>query len=101
MGAWCDWNNADTAYQLKEADSVLTITLDVPESGYMGGRVVPAGKWESNLGYSQVTEGKDLLDPAQDPAAGGNGDNNIVFAAAGNYTVTVDIGAAEIKITKN
>ena len=101
VGAWCGWNNADTAYQLKEADSVLTITLDVPQSDYMGGRIVPAGKWESDLGYSQVTEGKEYLDPAQDPAAGGNGDNNIVFLEAGNYTITLDLGAKEIKIVKN
>ena len=67
----------------------------------MGGRIVPAGKWESNLGYSQVTEGKEYLDPAQDPANGGNGDNNIVFAEAGNYTITLDLGTKEIKIVKN
>ena len=101
MGAWCGWDNANTDYQLKEADSVLTITLDVPASDYMGGRIVPAGKWENDLGYDQVVEGKELLNPDMDPAKGNNGDNNIVFAEAGNYTVTLDIGAKTIKIVKN
>ena len=101
VGVWCDWDNSNTAYQMEQADSLLTITLDVPENGYMGGRIVPAGKWDTDFGYSQVTEGKDLLDPAQDPANGGNNDNNIVFAAPGNYTVTLDIGTAEITIVKN
>ena len=80
---------------------MLAITLDVPQDGYMGGRIVPAGKWDTDFGYAQVVEGKEYLDPAQDPATGANGDNNIVFAEAGNYTVTLDIGAKEIKITKN
>jgi len=55
----------------------------------MGGRIVKPGDWGKELGYAQVTEGKDLMNPDMaDPAK--NGDNNIVFAAPGTYTVTTD-----------
>jgi len=93
VGAWNGWNNADEAdtYYLK--DGVLT--LDVPESDYMGGRIVNPGKWDSDKGFAQVTTGADLI---KDLGAD-NPDNNIVFAEAGNYTITWD-GAA-ITIVKN
>ena len=96
VGAWCDWDNANTAYQMQGEGDVLTITLDVPESDYMGGRIVPAGTWETTLGYAQVTEGADLLN-----AEAAGGDNNIVFNEAGNYTVTVDLSTMTITIVKN
>ena len=93
VGAWNGWNNADEAdtYYLK--DGVLT--LDVPESDYMGGRIVNPGKWDSEKGFAQVTTGAELI---KDLGAD-NPDNNIVFAEAGNYTITWD-GAA-ITIVKN
>ncbi len=101
VGAWCNWDNADASMLMKEADGVLTLTLDVPESDYMGGRIVVAGEWGTDYGYNQVTTGKELLNPDMDPSLGNNGDNNIVFAAAGNYTVTCNLTTGEITIVKN
>ncbi len=96
VGAWCNWDNADMNFKMQGEGDVLTITLDVPESDYMGGRIVTAGTWDTDLGFAQVTEGADLLNA---DAAGD--DNNIVFLAAGNYTVTVDVAAKTITIVKN
>ena len=96
VGAWCNWDNADMNYKMTEADGVYTLTLDVPESDYMGGRIVTAGNWETDYGFAQVTEGKDLL--VDDP---NNGDNNMIFAAPGNYTVTLNLSTSEITIVKN
>lgn len=93
VGAWNGWNNADEAdtYYVKNG----TLTLDVPESDYMGGRIVNPGDWGTDLGFAQVTEGADLiLDLGAD-----NPDNNIVFAEAGNYTLTLN--GSEISIVKN
>ena len=93
VGAWNGWNNADATdtYYLKDG----TLTLDVPESDYMGGRIVAPGSWDTDKGFAQVTSGAELI---KDLGAD-NPDNNIVFAEAGNYTVTWD-GAA-ITIVKN
>ena len=93
VGAWNGWNNADDTdtYYLKDG----SLTLDVPESDYMGGRIVNPGDWGTDIGFAQVTEGKDLI---KDLGAE-NPDNNIVFAEAGNYTVTWD-GTA-VTIVKN
>ena len=93
VGAWNGWNNADEAdtYYLK--DGVLT--LDVPESDYMGGRIVHPGDWGTDIGFAQVTSGADLI---KDLGAD-NPDNNIVFAAPGNYTLTWD--GATITIVQN
>jgi len=93
VGAWNGWNNADETdtYYVKDG----AITLDVPESDYMGGRFVTPGDWGTDLGFAQVTEGADLI---QDLGAD-NPDNNIVFAAPGSYTLTVN-GSA-ITIVKN
>ena len=93
VGAWNGWNNADDndTYYLKDG----SVTLDVPQSDYMGGRIVKPANWDTDKGFAQVTEGKDLILDLGD----GNPDNNIVFAEAGNYTVTWD-GTA-ITITKN
>ena len=93
VGAWNGWNNADDAdtYYLKDG----ALTLDVPESDYMGGRIVSPGDWGSDKGFLQVTEGKDLIQDLGEDV----GDNNIVFLAPGNYTVTWD-GTA-ITIVKN
>jgi len=98
VGAWNGWNNADDAdtfYFTDNGDGTFTLTLDVPESDYMGGRIVNPGNWDTDKGFAQVTEGADLI---QDLGAD-NPDNNIVFAEAGNYTLTWD-GTA-ITIVKN
>ena len=97
VGAWNGWNNADdtdTYYFTSDGDT-YTLTLDVPESDYMGGRIVNPGKWDTDRGFAQVTVGADLI---KDLGAD-NPDNNIVFAEAGNYTVTLT--GAEITIVKN
>ena len=89
VGAWNGWNNADTDktyYLASKGDGTYALTFDVPESGYMGGRVVNPGSWDTDKGFAQVTEGADLI---QDLGAD-NPDNNIVFAAPGNYTITWD-----------
>ncbi len=93
VGAWNGWNNADDTdtYYLKDG----ALTLDVPESDYMGGRIVNPGSWDTDKGFAQVTVGADLI---KDLGAD-NPDNNIVFAEAGNYTVTLN--GAEISIVKN
>ena len=93
VGAWNGWNNADQeeTYYLKNN----TLTLDVPESDYMGGRIVNPGDWGTDKGFAQVTVGKELI---KDLGAD-NPDNNIVFAEAGNYTITIN--GADINIIKN
>ncbi len=96
VGAWNGWDNADMTHKLAEADGVYTITLDVEESDYMGGRIVPATTWDTDHGAAQVTDGADLIDLE---AAGG--DNNIVFKEAGNYTVTWTEADNTITIVKN
>jgi len=91
VGAWNGWNNADDTetYYLKDG----TLTLDVPESDYMGGRIVKPGDWGNDKGFAQVTEGKELIKDLGEE----NPDNTIVFAEAGNYTVTWDGTAITIK----
>ncbi len=97
VGAWNGWDNSDLEGAGMDQDgNILTITLDVPESDYMGGRIVPVTSWDTSLGFAQVVEGADLLNA---DAAGD--DNNIVFLEAGNYTVTCDVSTSEIKIAKN
>lgn len=93
VGAWNGWNNADEAdtYYFKDG----TLTLDIPESDYMGGRIVTPGDWGTDKGFAQVTTGAELIkDLGED-----NPDNNIVFAEPGNYTLTIDGDA--ITIVKN
>ncbi|MBQ1632308.1 MAG: extracellular solute-binding protein [Clostridia bacterium] len=101
VGAWGGWDNASMDYKMEEANGQLTITLDVPASDYMGGRIVLAGTWDNDLGYEQVKTGAEYLDASKAPSLGENNDNNIVFAEAGNYTVTVDLNTKEITIIKN
>ncbi len=93
VGAWNGWNNADESdtYYFKDG----SLTLDVPQSDYMGGRIVTPGEWGTDKGFAQVTEGKDLI---KDLGAD-NPDNNIVFAEPGNYTVT--LSGNDIIIVKN
>lgn len=93
VGAWNGWNNADDTdtYYIKNN----TLTLDVPESDYMGGRIVNPGDWGTDKGFAQVTVGKELI---KDLGAD-NPDNNIVFAEAGNYTITIN--GSDINIIKN
>ena len=93
VGAWNGWNNADDTdtYYLKDN----TLTLEVPASDYMGGRIVNPGDWGTDKGFAQVTVGAEYI---KDLGAD-NPDNNIVFAEAGNYTVTLN--GTEISIVKN
>ena len=99
VGAWNGWNNADQdAAKMTLDGENLSITLDVPQSDYMGGRIVAAGDWGTDMGCQQVTEGADLIQPYD---AESNGDNNIIFLEPGNYTVTANLSSKEIKITKN
>ena len=93
VGAWNGWNNADTesTYYFQGA----SLTLDVPESDYMGGRIVNPGDWGTDKGFAQVVVGKELV---KDLGAD-NPDNNIVFVEPGNYTITLT--GTEITIVKN
>ncbi len=93
VGAWNGWNNADDTdtYYLKDG----ALTLDVPESDYMGGRIVNPGNWDTDKGFAQVTTGAELI---KDLGAD-NPDNNIVFAEPGSYTLTWD--GSTITIVKN
>ena len=90
VGAWNGWNNADETdtYYLKDG----SVTLEVPQSDYMGGRIVTPGTWDTDKGFLQVTTGKELIQDLGDNV----GDNNIVFLAPGNYTVTWDGTAVTI-----
>lgn len=94
VGAWNGWDNADASVALT-GDGDLSITLDVEQSDYMGGRIVKIGTWENDKGFAQVVSGAELLDA---DAAGG--DNNIVFKEPGNYTVTINANN-EITVVKN
>ena len=94
VGAWNGWNNADETDTYYFKDGVLT--LEVPQSDYMGGRIVNPGKWDSDKGFAQVVSGTELV---VDLGVEANPDNNIVFAEAGNYTVTIN--GTEISIVKN
>ena len=93
VGAWNGWNNADDTDTYYFKDNSLT--LEVPASDYMGGRIVNPGDWGTDKGFAQVTVGKELI---KDLGAD-NPDNNIVFAEAGNYTITLN--GADINIIKN
>ena len=93
VGAWNGWNNADSTDTYYFSNGSLT--LDVPASDYMGGRIVNPGSWDTDKGFAQVTTGAELI---KDLGAD-NPDNNIVFAEAGNYTVTIN--GTEITIVKN
>ena len=98
VGAWNGWNNADdtsTFYFSAKGEGIYTLTLEVPESDYMGGRIVNPGSWDTDKGFAQVTTGAELI---KDLGAD-NPDNNIVFAAPGTYTVTWN--GAEITIEQN
>lgn len=98
VGAWNGWNNAsvEDTYMLSGEGDVLSLTLEVPESDYMGGRIVNNGKWESDKGYAQITTGKEL---AKDLGAD-NPDNNIVFVEPGTYKVTINTATNEITLEK-
>ena len=96
VGAWNGWDNADMTHKLNGENGVYTITLDVEESDYMGGRIVSATNWDTDHGAAQVSEGADLID-----VEAGGGDNNIVFKEAGNYTVTWTEASNSIAIVKN
>ncbi len=94
VGAWGNWDNASTDYKLTGEGDVLSITLDVPQSDYMGGRIVTIGTWETDKGLAQVTTGADLI------SEDGGTDNNIVFLAPGTYTVSINTTTLEITITQ-
>jgi hypothetical protein len=64
----------------------------------MGGRIVTAGAWDTDKGCQQVTEGADLIQPYD---AATNSDNNIIFLAPGNYTVTYNATTGDITIAAN
>ena len=96
VGAWNGWDNADMTHKLTEENGVYTITIDVEESDYMGGRIVTATNWDTDHGAAQVTTGADLID-----VEAGGGDNNIVFKEAGNYPVTWTEATNVIEIVKN
>ena len=98
VGAWNDWNNTDDsgAVTLTAEGDLMSITLEVPESDYMGGRIVKLSSWDTDLGFAQVTTGADLIKDLGDE----NPDNNIVFAAPGTYTVTVNTATNEITIVE-
>jgi arabinogalactan oligomer/maltooligosaccharide transport system substrate-binding protein len=97
VGAWNEWNNADDAdtYVLTGDGDVKTLTLEVPQSDYMGGRIVNIGSWENDKGFAQVKTGADLLN-----AEAAGDDNNIVFKEAGTYTISINTANNEISITK-
>jgi len=98
VGAWNGWNNSDDACKMKLDAETYSITLDVPQSDYMGGRIVANGQWDTDKGVTAITVGADLVAAAD---ATNNPDNNIIFNEAGNYTVSWNQTTGEISIVKN
>ena len=98
VGAWNNWKNDDDAYRMELKDGAYMFTLEVPQSNYMGGRIVTPGAWDKDKGGTEVTEGKDLLKLVGDAA--NNPDNNIVFNEAGTYVITYNQAANTITIVK-
>ena len=96
VGEWNGWNNSDDAYRMEEKDGAFMFTLEVPQSNYMGGRIVTPGSWDNDKGCTIVTEGQDLI-VLDDP---NNGDNNIIFKEPGTYVVTFNKAANTISIVK-
>ena len=95
VGQWCDWDNTNMDYAMKVDGDMASITIEVKEMAYMGGRIVVCGNWDTDKGAAQVTTGADLID-----VAGAGDDNNIVFLAPGTYTVTINTATNEITITQ-
>ena len=95
VGAWNGWDNADTGMSMEKNNESYTITVDVPQSDYMGGRIVAAGNWDTDKGCQQVTEGADLIQPYDEAS---NADNNIIFLNPGKYTVTYNASSGDITI---
>lgn len=91
VGAWNEWNNLDeeNTYCLKDG----IVTLDVPRSEYMGGRIVYQNEWGTDKGFQQVSEGRELIKDLGENI----GDNNIVFLNPGRYTIFWDGSAISIK----
>ena len=80
---------------MEKNNESYTITVDVPQSDYMGGRIVAAGNWDTDKGCQQVTEGADLIQPYDEAS---NADNNIIFLNPGKYTVTYNASSGDITI---
>ncbi|MDO4940770.1 MAG: extracellular solute-binding protein [Erysipelotrichaceae bacterium] len=97
VGAWNGWDNTDS--NMSQDGENWTVTINVEQSDYMGGRIVVAGEWGNDLGYAQVVEGAELLDTAACEDAG-NTDNNFIFAAPGTYTVSFNETSKEVKIAQ-
>jgi arabinogalactan oligomer/maltooligosaccharide transport system substrate-binding protein len=97
VGAWNGWNNTDDAMRMEKDNETFTITVEVPESDYMGGRIVTPGEWDNDKGVTAVTVGVELIQPAD---AEGNPDNNIIFLAAGTYEVSYNATTGEISIVQ-
>ncbi len=96
VGAWNGWNNNDDAYRMENKDGAFMFTLEVPESDYMGGRIVTPGDWDTDKGCTIVTEGKELIDLERTD----NNDNNIIFKEPGTYVITYNQAAGTITIVK-
>lgn len=94
VGAWNGWDNTDKGVTLTGDGDELSITLNVEQSDYMGGRIVTIGTWETDKGLAQVVKGNDLI------SEDGGDDNNIVFLAPGTYTVTFNTASGEISIVQ-
>jgi arabinogalactan oligomer/maltooligosaccharide transport system substrate-binding protein len=82
---------------MEKDNETFTITVEVPESDYMGGRIVTPGEWDNDKGVTAVTVGVELIQPAD---AEGNPDNNIIFLAAGTYEVSYNATTGEISIVQ-
>ena len=98
VGSWSGWDNTDEEYLLQKDGDILTIDIEIPESDYMGGRIVKYGEWGTDLGCKQVTIGSDLIEEYDEED---NYDNNIIFKRKGNYSLTADLSNKQIEIIKN
>lgn len=95
-----DWSNVDANSKMTEVDDdVYEFTVTFTEAmSYKGCRVVEIGKWQSDKGYSIVTDDSKALLDVDACESADNGDNNIIFAAAGTYKITYDASLGEISI---
>ena len=86
-GQWNGWNNS--AEMTKVNDNQYTAELTVAAGD--NGRITETGTWTTAADVRDVTVGASLVEDDN------GGDHNFKFLAAGTYTVTLNIGAGDVK----
>ena len=85
VGQWNGWNNSDLSTAFIYKDGQYQVTVDVPEADYKGGRPVNPTAWDGfDMTAHKIVEGGSLAHIED------SGDHNMIFEAAGKYTVAFD-----------